>query len=100
MEGHETIGGDGPAHARRPLLAMNEGNGACDKRFANAGIEQTEQERSRYRVLIITTPGLGGKRERGHSLRRDDPTGAGPERHGGVVAIRASSAPVCSGALR
>jgi hypothetical protein len=62
--------------------AMNESNGTYDKRFANGGIERTKQERRRYRELIITTPGLGGKRVRRHSLRRDDPTGAGPERHG------------------
>ncbi|RBP10423.1 fructose-bisphosphate aldolase class I [Roseiarcus fermentans] len=40
------------------LLAMDESNGTCNKRFASAGIEQTEQARRRYRELIITTPGL------------------------------------------
>ena len=41
------------------LLAMDESNGTCDKRFAKAGIAQTEEARRRYRELIITTPGLG-----------------------------------------
>jgi hypothetical protein len=68
---------------REPKSARQVGSdGTYDKRFANAGIKQTEQERRRYRELIITTPGLGGKRVRRHSLRRDDPTCAGPERHG------------------
>ena len=41
------------------LLAMDESNGTCNKRFAKAGIEQTEEARRRYRELIVTTPGLG-----------------------------------------
>ncbi len=41
------------------LLAMDESNGTCNKRFAKAGIEQTEEARRRYRELIITTPGPG-----------------------------------------
>jgi fructose-bisphosphate aldolase class I len=41
------------------LLAMDESNGTCNKRFAKAGIEQTEEARRRYRELILTTPGLG-----------------------------------------
>ena len=40
------------------LLAMDESNGTCDKRFAKAGIPQTEEARRRYRELIITTPDL------------------------------------------
>ena len=40
------------------LLAMDESNGTCDKRFAKAGIPQTEEARRRYRELIISTPGL------------------------------------------
>ncbi len=40
------------------LLAMDESNGTCDKRFAKAGIAQTGEARRRYRELIITTPGL------------------------------------------
>jgi fructose-bisphosphate aldolase class I len=41
------------------LLAMDESNGTCNKRFAAAGIPQTEEARRAYRELIITTPGLG-----------------------------------------
>ena len=41
------------------LLAMDESNGTCNKRFANAGIPQTEEARRAYRDLIVTTPGLG-----------------------------------------
>ena len=40
------------------LLAMDESNGTCNKRFAKAGIPETEEARRRYRELIITTPGL------------------------------------------
>ena len=42
----------------RGLLAMDESTGTCDKRFAKAGIPQTEEARRRYRELILTTPGL------------------------------------------
>jgi fructose-bisphosphate aldolase class I len=41
------------------LLAMDESNGTCDKRFAAAGIPQTAGARRAYRELIVTTPGLG-----------------------------------------
>ena len=41
------------------LLAMDESNPTCNKRFAAAGIPQTEELRRSYRELIITTPGLG-----------------------------------------
>jgi fructose-bisphosphate aldolase class I len=41
------------------LLAMDESNGTCNKRFASAGIPQTEEARRAYRELIVTTPGLG-----------------------------------------
>ena len=41
------------------LLAMDESNPTCDKRFAKAGIAQTVEMRRRYRELIATTPGLG-----------------------------------------
>ena len=40
------------------LLAMDESNGTCDKRFAAAGIPQTVDARRAYRELIITAPGL------------------------------------------
>ena len=41
------------------LLAMDESNGTCNRRFAAAGIPQTEEARRAYRELIVTTPGLG-----------------------------------------
>ncbi len=41
------------------LLAMDESNPTCNKRFAALGIEQTEEKRRQYRELIVTTPGLG-----------------------------------------
>jgi len=40
------------------LLAMDESNPTCNKRFAALGIPQTEQARRAYRELIVTTPGL------------------------------------------
>jgi fructose-bisphosphate aldolase class I len=41
------------------LLAMDESNGTCNKRFAKLGIPQTVAARRAYRELIITTPKLG-----------------------------------------
>src|SRR5665647_688546 len=41
------------------LLAIDESNQTCNKRFAAAGIPQTEEFRRSYREMIITTPGLG-----------------------------------------
>ena len=40
------------------LLAMDESNATCNKRFAAAGIPQTIEMRRKYRELIVTTPGL------------------------------------------
>ena len=40
------------------LLAMDESNGTCNKRFAAAGIAETLEARRAYRELIVTTPGL------------------------------------------
>ena len=40
------------------LLAMDESNATCNKRFAVLGIAQTEEMRRKYRELIITTPEL------------------------------------------
>ena len=37
------------------LLAMDESNGTCNKRFAAAGIPQTIEMRRNYRELIVTT---------------------------------------------
>jgi fructose-bisphosphate aldolase class I len=41
------------------LLAMDESLSTANKRFAAAGIPQTEEYRRRYRQLIVTAPGLG-----------------------------------------
>ncbi|MDB5004890.1 MAG: fructose-bisphosphate aldolase [Mucilaginibacter sp.] len=41
------------------LLAMDESLPTCNKRFAEAGIPQTEEYRRKYRQLIVTTPNLG-----------------------------------------
>src|ERR1017187_1396654 len=41
------------------LLAMDESNPTCNKRFAKLGIPQTVEFRRAYRELIVTTPGLG-----------------------------------------
>ena len=40
------------------LLAMDESNPTCNKRFAALGIPQTAEMRMRYREMIITTPRL------------------------------------------
>ncbi len=41
------------------LLAMDESNPTCNKRFAALGIPQTEEARRSYREMIVTTPNLG-----------------------------------------
>jgi fructose-bisphosphate aldolase class I len=41
------------------LLAMDESNPTCDKRFVMLNIPQTVESRRAYRELIVTTPGLG-----------------------------------------
>jgi len=41
------------------LLAMDESNPTCNKRFAQLGIPQTVDARRAYRELIVTTPRLG-----------------------------------------
>jgi fructose-bisphosphate aldolase class I len=43
----------------KALLAMDESNPTCNRRFARLGIPQTEEARRAYRELIVTTPGLG-----------------------------------------
>ena len=40
------------------LLAMDESNPTCNKRFAKLGIPQTVEARRTWRELIVTTPGL------------------------------------------
>ena len=41
------------------LLAMDESNPTCNKRFAKLAIPQTVETRRAYRELIVTTAGLG-----------------------------------------
>jgi fructose-bisphosphate aldolase class I len=41
------------------LLAMDESNPTCNKRFAVLGIPQVAEARRAYRELIVTTPHLG-----------------------------------------
>jgi fructose-bisphosphate aldolase class I len=41
------------------LLAMDESNPTCNKRFADLGIPQTVEARRAWRELIVTTPALG-----------------------------------------
>ena len=45
--------------AGKGLLAMDESNPTCNRRFAAVGILQTEDARRAYRELLITTPDLG-----------------------------------------
>lgn len=45
--------------ADKGLLAMDESNPTCNKRFAKLDIPQTVEARRAYRELIVTTPGLG-----------------------------------------
>jgi len=40
------------------LLAMDESSPTCAKRFASVGIEDSENNRRRYRELLVTTPSL------------------------------------------
>ncbi|MEM6503762.1 MAG: class I fructose-bisphosphate aldolase [Cyanobacteria bacterium P01_C01_bin.89] len=40
------------------ILAMDESNGTCNKRFEALGIPATEDRRRAYRELILTTPNL------------------------------------------
>lgn len=41
------------------LLAIDESNPTCHKRFAKLGIPETEEYRRAYRELLLTTPGIG-----------------------------------------
>jgi fructose-bisphosphate aldolase class I len=41
------------------LLAMDESNPSCNKRFARLSIPQTQEARRSYREMILTSPGLG-----------------------------------------
>jgi len=40
------------------ILAMDESDGTCNRRFAEAGIPQTYEARCAYRELLVTTPHL------------------------------------------
>lgn len=40
------------------ILAMDESNGTCNKRFEKLGIAPTEENRRAYRELILTSPDL------------------------------------------
>ncbi|MGD1896137.1 MAG: class I fructose-bisphosphate aldolase [Phormidesmis sp.] len=44
--------------AGKGILAMDESNGTCNKRFEALGIPTTENSRRDYRELILTTPNL------------------------------------------
>ena len=46
-------------HAGKGLLAMDESNPTCNRRFAKLGIPQTVEARRAWRELILTTPRLG-----------------------------------------
>jgi fructose-bisphosphate aldolase, class I len=41
------------------LLAMDDCNPTCNRRYAKLGIPQIVKTRRSYRELIVTTPGLG-----------------------------------------
>lgn len=41
------------------ILAMDESNSTCNKRFAKLGIPQTGEAHRAYREMIVTTAGLG-----------------------------------------
>ena len=40
------------------ILAMDESNATCNRRFQPLGIPTTQEYRQAYRELILTTPGL------------------------------------------
>jgi|UniRef100_A0A7S3BTV2 fructose-bisphosphate aldolase class I len=41
------------------IMAMDESNGTCGQRLDAIGVENTEDNRRRYRELLVTTKGLG-----------------------------------------
>ncbi len=43
--------------AGKGLLAADESNPSCTKRFAAVGVQSTEETRRQYRQLLLTTPG-------------------------------------------
>ncbi|MFA5840846.1 MAG: class I fructose-bisphosphate aldolase [Candidatus Paceibacterota bacterium] len=42
----------------RGILAIDESNNSCNKRFENLGVLATEEKRREYRELLITTPDI------------------------------------------
>ena len=50
---------DALTYDHKGILAMDESNATCNKRFAAHGIPQTDEMRRAYREMIVTTPGLG-----------------------------------------
>ncbi len=44
--------------AGKGIIAIDESAGTCAKRFASVGIDNTEENRRRYRELLLTTPKL------------------------------------------
>jgi len=40
------------------ILASDESNGTCGKRFESIGLENTEENRRRYREMLYSSPGL------------------------------------------
>jgi hypothetical protein len=53
------------------LLAMDESNRTCNKRFEDVGIAPTEENRRAYRELIVTTPAWGPRSAaRFYTMRR------------------------------
>ena len=85
--------------AGRGLLAMDESNPTCDKRFAAAGIPQTVEARRAYRTLIVTTPGLAecisGAILYDETIRQRDV--AGDEGHGTLLINRLLDAGIIPG---
>ena len=45
--------------AGKGILAMDESNATCGSRLEGVGVQNTEENRRRYRELLITTPNLG-----------------------------------------
>ena len=41
------------------ILAMDESNPTCGARLEGVGVANTEENRRRYRELLVTTPNLG-----------------------------------------
>ena len=44
--------------AGKGILASDESNGTCGKRFEKIEVENTEENRRKYRELLYSTPGL------------------------------------------